>query len=151
PLVQHQRRQRGWKGFLLPQSNCTVVGLVVSLKPLVDAFGVRRVLLTTMQGISGAGRAGGVLGLPMLHNLIRYRPREGETVASEAGKILGRLAEGGIEPPPAPVGATCTRAAVIDGHTAAVTVETERPCEPAAAAEAMRFFRGDYGGLDLPS
>ena len=62
PLIEHQRRKRGWKGYLLPQSNCTVVGLVVSLKPLVDAFGVRRVLLTTMQGISGAGRADGVLG-----------------------------------------------------------------------------------------
>jgi aspartate-semialdehyde dehydrogenase len=151
PLVEHQRRRRGWKGFLLPQSNCTVVGLVVSVKPLVDAFGVRRVLLTTMQGISGAGRAGGVLGLDMLDNLIPYIPKEEEKVASEAGKILGRLVEGGIEPHPAPVGATCTRAAVIDGHTAAVTVETERRCDPAAAAEAMRSFRGDYGGLDLPS
>jgi aspartate-semialdehyde dehydrogenase len=151
PLVEHQRRHRGWKGYLLPQSNCTVVGLVVSLKPLVDAFGVRRVLLTTMQGISGAGRAGGVLGLDMLDNLIPYIPREEEKVASEAGKILGRLVEGGIEPYPAPVGSTCTRAAVIDGHTAAVTIETERPCDPAAAAEAMRTFRGDYGGLDLPS
>jgi aspartate-semialdehyde dehydrogenase len=151
PLIEHQRRQRSWKGYLLPQSNCTVVGLVVSLKPLVDAFGVRRVLLTTMQGISGAGRAGGVLGLDMLDNLIPYIPKEEEKVASEAGKILGRLVEGGIEPYPAPVGSTCTRAAVIDGHTAAVTVETERPCDPAAAAEAMRTFRGDYGGLDLPS
>jgi aspartate-semialdehyde dehydrogenase len=151
PLIEHQRRQRGWKGYLLPQSNCTVVGLVVSLKPLVDAFGVRRVLLTTMQGISGAGRAGGVLGLDMLDNLIPYIPKEEEKVAAEAGKILGRLVEGGIEPYPAPVGSTCTRAAVIDGHTAAVTIETERPCDPAAAAEAMRTFRGDYGGLDLPS
>jgi aspartate-semialdehyde dehydrogenase len=151
PLVEHQRRQRGWEGFVLPQSNCTVVGLVVSLKPLVDAFGVRRVLLTTMQGISGAGRAGGVLGLDMLDNLIPYIPKEEEKVATEAGKILGRLVEGGVEPHPAPVGATCTRAAVLDGHTAAVAIETERPCDPAAAAEIMRAFRGDYAGLELPS
>ncbi len=151
PLIEHQRRQRGWSGYLLPQSNCTVVGLVVSLKPLVDAFGVRRVLLTTMQGISGAGRAGGVLALDMVDNLVPYIPKEEEKVATEAGKILGRLVEGGIEPHPAPVGATCTRAAVLDGHTAAVAVETERPCDPAAAADAMRSFAGDYGGLDLPS
>lgn len=151
PLVEHQRRLRGWKGFVLPQSNCTVVGVVVSLKPLLDAFGIRRVLLTTMQGISGAGRAGGVLALDMVDNLIPYVPKEEEKVATEAGKILGRLVEGGIEPHPAPVGATCTRAAVLDGHTAAVAVETERPCDPAAAAEVMRTFRGDYGGLDLPS
>src|SRR5262249_4511380 len=131
PLIEHQRRQRGWKGFVLPQSNCTVVGLVVSLKPLVDAFGVRRVLLTTMQGISGAGRAGGPLALAMVDTLIPYAPKEEEKVATEAGKILGRLVEGGVEPYPTLVGATCTRAAVLDGHTAAVAVETERPCDPA--------------------
>jgi aspartate-semialdehyde dehydrogenase len=151
PLIEHQRRARGWKGYLLPQSNCTVVGLVVSLKPLVDAFGVRRVLLTTMQGLSGAGRAGGVLALDVVDNLIPYIPKEEEKVATEAGKILGRLGEGRVEPYPAVVGATCTRVAVLDGHTAAVAVETERPCSPADAAEAMRAFTGDYGAFGLPS
>jgi aspartate-semialdehyde dehydrogenase len=151
PLIEHQRKQRGWKGFVIPQSNCTVVGLVISLKPLVDRFGVRRVLATTMQGISGAGRAGGVLGLDLLDNLIPYIPKEEEKVAREAGKILGRLGEGSIVPHPLLVGATCTRAAVLDGHTAAVAVETERPCSPEEAAAAMREFQGDYAGMDLPS
>ena len=40
---------------------------------------------------------------------------------------------------------------MLEGHTLSVTVETERPCDPAAAAEAMRSFRGDYGTLALPS
>jgi aspartate-semialdehyde dehydrogenase len=151
PLVEHQRKQRGWKGFVIPQSNCTTVGLVVSLKPIVDRFGAKRVLLTTMQGISGAGRAGGVLGLDLLDNLIPYIPKEEEKVAKETAKILGRLGEGSIVPHPVVVGATCTRAAVIDGHTAAVTVETERPCSPEQAAAAMREFGGDYAGLNLPS
>ena len=151
PLIEHQRRQRGWKGFVLPQSNCTVVGLVVPLQPILERFGMRRVLATTMQGISGAGRAGGVLALDMVDNLIPYVPKEEEKVAREAGKILGRLGEGAIEPHPAPVGATCTRAAVLDGHTAAITVETERPCDAAQVIAAMREFRGDYGGMNLPS
>lgn len=150
-LAEHQRKQRGWKGFVLPQSNCTTVGLVVSLKPLVDAFGVTRVLLTTMQAISGAGRAGGVLGLDMVDNLVPFIPKEEEKVARETAKILGRLGEGSIVPHPMRVGATCTRAAILDGHTAAVAVETERPCSPEAAAAAMRDFRGDYAGMDLPS
>ena len=151
PLLEHQRKRRGWRGFILPQSNCTVVGLVVSLKPIADAFGVKRVLLTTMQGLSGAGRSPGVIGLDVIDNLIPYIPKEEEKVATEAGKILGRLGEGEIVPHPAVVGATCTRAAVIDGHTAAIAVETERPCDPVAAAAAMREFRADYAGLDLPS
>ena len=57
PLIEHQRKQRGWKGFVLPQSNCTVVGMVISLKPLLDAFGIERVIATTMQSMSGAGRS----------------------------------------------------------------------------------------------
>ena len=57
--------------------------------------GVRRVLLTTMQGISGAGRAGGVLALDIIDNLVPYIPKEEEKVSTEAGKILGRLVEGG--------------------------------------------------------
>ncbi len=151
PLIEHQRKQRGWKGFVLPQSNCTVVGMVISLKPILDAFGIERVLATTMQSMSGAGRSPGVIGLDILDNLIPYIPKEEEKVAAEAGKILGTLGEGGIVPHGAPLGATCTRAAIIEGHTVSLTVQTERPCSPADAAAAMRAFRGDYAGLDLPS
>ena len=151
PLLREQQRRRGWKGFILPLPNCTTVGLAISLKPLLDAFGLVRVLMTSMQGISGAGRSPGVGALDIVDNLIPYIPKEEEKVATETGKILGRLGEGGISSHPARVGATCTRAAVLDGHTLAVTVETERSCEPAAAAAAMREFGGDYAGLDLPS
>ncbi|HZP40097.1 MAG TPA: aspartate-semialdehyde dehydrogenase [Candidatus Binatia bacterium] len=151
PLVEEQRRRRGWKGFVLPLPNCTTVGLAISVKPILDGFGLVRVLMTSMQGISGAGRSPGVAALDIVDNVIPYIPKEEEKVARETGKILGRLGEGGIEPHPAPVGATCTRAAVLEGHTLAVTIETEQPCPPAAAAEAMRAFQGDFAGLDLPS
>jgi len=151
PLLEEQRRRRKWKGFVLPLPNCTTVGLAVSLKPLDDAFGVRRVLVTSMQGLSGAGRSPGVSALDIIDNLIPYIPKEEEKVARETAKILGRLGEGGIAPHPAPVGATCTRAAVMDGHTLAVTVELERPATPDAAAAVLRDFRPDYAGLDLPT
>ncbi len=87
----------------------------------------------------------------MIDNLVPFIPKEEEKVAKEAGKILGRLGEGSVVPHPVLVGATCTRAAVIDGHTAAVAVETEQPCSPADAAAAMREFGGDYAGMNLPS
>ena len=151
PLLEQQRRRRGWKGFVLPLPNCTTVGLAISLKPLLDGFGLERVLMTSMQGLSGAGRSPGVIALDIVDNVIPYIPKEEEKVATETAKILGRLGEGGIAPHPAPVGATCTRAAVLEGHTIAVTIATTRPCSPSAAAEAMRAFRPDYAGLDLPS
>jgi aspartate-semialdehyde dehydrogenase len=151
PLVEEQRRRRGWKGFILPLPNCTTVGLAISLKPVLDRFGLKRVLMTSLQGISGAGRSPGVLALDIVDNVVPYVPKEEEKVAKETGKILGRLGEGGIESHPAPVGATCTRVGVLEGHTLSVTVETERPCDPAAVAEAMRAWRADYAGLGLPS
>jgi aspartate-semialdehyde dehydrogenase len=151
PLVHEQRRRRGWKGFILPLPNCTTVGLAISLKPLLDRFGIARVLMTSLQSLSGAGRSPGVMGLDIVDNLIPFVPEEEEKVAKETGKILGRLREDGIEPHPAPIGATCTRIGVLDGHTVSVTLETERRCDPAAATEALRAFRGDYAGLGLPS
>ena len=151
PLVHEQRRRRGWKGFVLPLPNCTTVGLAISLKPILDRFGLRRVLMTSLQGISGAGRSPGVVALDIVDNVIPYIPKEEDKVARETAKILGRLGEGGIEAHPAAVGATCTRVGVLEGHTLSVAVETERPCDVAAAADAMRTFRGDYAGLDLPS
>ena len=150
-LLEHQRRRRGWKGFVLPQSNCTVVCMVVSLKPLVDAVGVERVIATTMQGISGAGRSPGVVALDMIDNLVPYIPKEEEKVARETGKILGRFADGTIVDHDARVGATCTRAAVLDGHTAALTVQLAKACSPDEAAALMREWKPDYADLNLPS
>jgi aspartate-semialdehyde dehydrogenase len=151
PLLEEQRRRRGWKGFVLPLPNCTTVGLVISLKPVLDRFGIARVFMTSLQSVSGAGRSPGVIALDIVDNVIPFIPKEEEKVARETGKILGRLGEGGVVPHPAPVGATCTRVGVRDGHTVCVTVETERRCEPDAVADAMRAFRGDYAGLGLPS
>ena len=37
-LIKVQQERRGWKGFVVPKSNCTIVGLVVSLKPIMDLF-----------------------------------------------------------------------------------------------------------------
>ena len=150
-LIDAQRKKRSWKGFVLPLPNCTTVGLAISLKPVVDAFGVKRVFMTSMQGISGAGRSPGVTALDIVDNLVPYIPKEEDKVAAETAKILGRVADGTIAPHAAAVGATCTRVAVLEGHTLAVTVETERPCPPTAVVEAMRAFRGDYAGMDLPS
>ncbi|MGH7857829.1 MAG: Asd/ArgC dimerization domain-containing protein, partial [Candidatus Binatia bacterium] len=77
-LLEIQKRRRDWKGFVSPLPNCTTMGLVIALKPVADAFGLRRVLMTSMQGISGAGRSPGVIGLDILDNVIPFIPNEEE-------------------------------------------------------------------------
>src|SRR5437773_2223296 len=96
--IDAQRRNRGWNGFIVPLPNCTTMGLVVTLKPLLDRFGVQRVVMTSMQGVSGAGLSPGVAALEILDNVIPFIPGEEEKVARETGKILGTLAEGRITP-----------------------------------------------------
>ena len=64
PLIHEQRRQRGWKGFIVPIPNCTTTGLAVTLAPLAERFGVKAVLMTSLQAMSGAGRSPGVIGRP---------------------------------------------------------------------------------------
>jgi aspartate-semialdehyde dehydrogenase len=150
-LIDVQRRRRGWRGFITPLPNCTTMGLVVTLKPLLDRFGVQRVVMTSMQGISGAGRSPGVLGLDIVDNIIPYIPGEEEKVARETGKVLGMMGEGGIVPAAIAVSATCTRAAVTEGHTEAVAASLETRCTPADVAAAFREFGGDLTKLALPS
>jgi aspartate-semialdehyde dehydrogenase len=150
-LIDMQRRRRKWRGFIVPLPNCTTMGLVITLKPLLDHFGLESVLMTSMQGISGAGRSPGVVGLDIVDNILPYIPGEEEKVARETGKILGTLGEGGIVPTRGPVSATCTRAAVLEGHTESVSVSTTRACTPEEVSAAFRASGASLAGLDLPS
>lgn len=54
-IIAQQKKARGWKGFVVPQPNCTVISLVMSLKPVYDKFGLKRVTMSSMQSVSGAG------------------------------------------------------------------------------------------------
>jgi aspartate-semialdehyde dehydrogenase len=150
-LLDVQRKRRGWKGFVTPLPNCTTTGLVITLKPLFDRFGIEGVVMTSMQGISGAGRSPGVLALDIVDNLIPFISGEEEKVVRETKKILGRLGDGGIEGAPIRVSATCTRAAVLEGHTESVLVATRETCSVEEAAKTFADFGKDFLELGLPS
>ena len=146
-LLQQQQKNRGWKGFVTPIPNCTTTGLAMTLKPIFDKFGIESVVMTSMQAMSGAGRRGGVLGLDATENVIPYIPGEEEKVQRETQKILGALQNGAIASAKFPVSATCTRVGVLDGHTEAVYVATEKSCSAEDVAQAMREFDGGLKGL----
>lgn len=150
-LVETQRRERGWKGFIVPLPNCTTMGMVVTLKPLLDAFGVAQVIMTSMQGLSGAGRSPGVAALDVLDNIIPYIVGEEEKVAKETGKILGAVKNGRIDAHGALVSATCTRANVREGHTEAVHVRLERDASLDAVRAAFDEFGREFCARGLPS
>ncbi|MFQ5665389.1 MAG: aspartate-semialdehyde dehydrogenase [Candidatus Binatia bacterium] len=150
-LIDVQRRRHRWRGFIAPGPNCTTVGLVITLKPLLDRFGLQRVLMTSMQGVSGAGRSPGVAALDILDNIIPFIPGEEDKVARETVKVLGTMGEGAVTPANFPVSATCTRAAVTEGHTEAVAVSTTTACTPKDVSAAFREFGTELVRLALPS
>jgi aspartate-semialdehyde dehydrogenase len=150
-LAKRQQRERGWKGFVIPIPNCTTTGLVVALAPLVRRFGVRSVIMTSMQALSGAGRSPGVNSMDILDNVIPYIPNEEEKVQTETSKILGRLDGDRIVPLDLPVSAHCNRVGVRDGHTECVSVGLERPAEPSEVVETLRSHGREFVDLGLPS
>jgi len=150
-LVKRQQRERGWKGFVVPIPNCTATGLVVALAPLVRSFGVKAVVLTSLQAVSGAGRSPGVAALDILDNVIPYIPKEEDKVQRETQKILGRLEGDRIAPLELAVSATCTRVGVRDGHTLAVSAGLGREASLEQVANALRCFGREFLDLGLPS
>src|SRR5207253_19317 len=97
-LLDVQRRKRGWKRGIVTTPNCTVTGLAIVLKPLVEAFHMEKAIVTTMQALSGAGYPG-VPSLAIVENVIPYIQNEEEKVQREAKKILGDLRNGGVVEP----------------------------------------------------
>jgi aspartate-semialdehyde dehydrogenase len=150
-LIDIQRRRRGWKGFISPGPNCTTVGLAMTLKPLDVAFGVSRVIMTSMQALSGAGRSPGVSSMDILDNIIPYIPKEEEKVERETSKILGRLTGEEVAPAAIAVSCTCTRVNVLEGHTESVFVELKKQAGLDEVKAAWRAFGSEMAGLDLPS
>lgn len=150
-LIKKQQAARGWKGFVVPIPNCTTTGLAIALAPLHARFGIDKVVLTSMQATSGAGRSPGVISLDIVDNIIPYIPKEEEKVEIETRKILGELGAEKIAPADFRVSATCTRVGVMDGHTEAVTVSLKKPATVDEVKAAMRDFGKEINPGSHPS
>ena len=140
-LLNEQRKDRGWKGFITPNPNCTTVGLAITLKPIFDNFGIKSVIMTSLQAMSGAGRSPGVIGLDIIDNVIPYIANEEEKVQKETQKILGVVSGQTIKPADFVVSCTCTRVHVREGHTECVFVSTRKVCTTDDIARVMREFK----------
>jgi len=150
-LLEFQKKNRNWKGWVAPLPNCTTTGLAITLKPLYEKYGAKKVLMTSMQAISGAGRTPGVAAMNITDNIIPYIPNEEEKVRKETRKILGKLKDGKIEDADIRVSCTCTRVPVIDGHTESVFVETKQDIDPDKAKELYMESNKSISVAGLPS
>ncbi|GHO43484.1 aspartate-semialdehyde dehydrogenase [Ktedonospora formicarum] len=149
--VAYQRKQRGWPGFIITNANCSATPLVMALKPLQEAFGMRKVLLTTLQAISGAGYPG-VSSYDILDNIIPYIGGEEEKLEIETRKMLGTWREGeGFVDAPIAVSAHCTRVPTREGHLECASVELEREASPEEIIAVWESYRPLPQELGLPT
>jgi len=123
-LIEIQRKNRGFKGFIITHPNCSTTELCLALKPIHDRFNIKKIVVTTMQSLSGAGYPG-VASLDIIDNIIPYISLEEDKIENETLKIFGKIRNGKIEYSNMKVSATCNRVFVSEGHLESVSIETE--------------------------
>jgi aspartate-semialdehyde dehydrogenase len=148
-LVPGQQRARGWKGQIVTNPNCSTIGLTMGLGPLAQ-FGITKVIVTTMQAVSGAGYPG-VASMDIMGNVVPFIGNEEEKMEQETQKIMGTFRGDHIEPLAAQVSAHCNRVAVVDGHTETVSVELSSKPSEADLRAAFDSFTAVPQERKLPS
>ena len=150
-VIENQKKRLGTKkGFIVVKPNCSIQSYVPMLTPL-RKFGVKEVIVTTYQAISGAGKT--FREWPeMIDNVIPYIGGEEEKSEKEPLKIWGSVRDGEIvDCEDTVISTQCIRVPVTDGHTAAVFVKFENmPSKEEIIAE-WKNFRGKPQELELPS
>lgn len=145
-LIAAQKQKRGWKnGFIAVKPNCSLQSYMTPVFALIDAgFPVSRMVITTMQAVSGAGYPG-VPSLDMIDNLVPFIGGEEEKSENEPGKILGKIVEGRIlNDQTIKISAHCNRVPVVDGHTACVSLEFAKDTP---SLEQIKKVWQDFKGL----
>ncbi|ODS35787.1 aspartate-semialdehyde dehydrogenase [Candidatus Altiarchaeales archaeon WOR_SM1_SCG] len=149
-LIKIQKEKRKWKGFIVTNPNCTTIGFVLPLKPLMDNFGIEYVNVATMQALSGAGYDG-VPSMAIIDNIIPFIRGEEEKVEIEGLKILGKFNNKGIDFADFSVIAACNRIPVLDGHTESVFVKLKNDFEITDVIKIFNKFGGVPQEMKLPT
>ena len=150
-VIESQKKRLGTtKGFVAVKPNCSIQ----SYAPILTAwkeFGVKEVVVTTYQAISGAGKT--FKDWPeMVENIIPFIGGEEEKSEQEPLRLWGKIENGEIVKAEGPViTSQCIRVPVLNGHTAAVFVKFEKKPSKEELIKAMVEFSGVPQELELPS
>ena len=150
-LIDTQTFTSDESGWIVTNPNCVAVPLTTSLKPLQDHYGIKSVIVTSMQAISGAGYPG-VPSLDIIGNVIPHISGEESKIVAEPLKMLGTLSDGKLTHASFPVQATATRVPVINGHLLSVTVElNKKPGSADEVIQRIKSWKSPIKDLKLPS
>ena len=149
-IIEKQRERLGTKrGFIAVKSNCSIQSYVPALHPLMK-YGITKVLATTYQAISGAGKTFETWP-EMVDNLIPFIGGEEEKSEIEPLKVWGKIEGDKIVDATEPsITTQCLRVPVSNGHTAAVFVSFENTPSIEQIKEEWKNFKGVPQELELP-
>ena len=153
-VIPTQQKNHGWNtGFITVKPNCSIQSYMIPLHALVvKGFKIKRMVLTTLQGLSGAGYPG-PSAFDLIDNIVPLIKGEEEKSEIEPQKIFGTLQQNQIvNDTSMSISAHCTRVPVIDGHTVCVSVEFDgkKPSE-AEILDCWRNYHSIPQELGLPS
>lgn len=149
-LIKVQQKKNKRKGFIVVKPNCSIQSYVPLITPLLK-FGPKKVLVTTMQALSGAGK-NLTTWQEMNDNVIPFINGEEEKSEKEPMKIWGSLQNGKIKNASFPkISATCIRVPVNDGHMASISVSFSKKPTLKKVLNAWKEFKNPIEKLNLPS
>ena len=150
-VIETQKKRLGTKrGFIAVKPNCSIQSYVPMLTPLLK-FGLNKVVATTYQAISGAGKTFNEWP-EMIDNVIPYIGGEEQKSEGEPLKIWGKVENGVVVNASEPlITCQCIRVPVTNGHTAAVFMSFENKPSKEEILKAWAEYRGLPQELGLPS
>jgi aspartate-semialdehyde dehydrogenase len=149
-ILDGQRRARGWKGSIVTNGNCASIIAALALAPIHERFGITKVIVTTMQAVSGAGYPG-VPSLDILGNVIPLIKDEEGKIEEEIQKFLGTADTDVVRSAAFAVSAHANRVPVEHGHTVCLSVGLEEKADANEVARTIAEWRGDPAACGLPS
>lgn len=149
-LALIEQQDWGSEGFVVTNPNCSTVGLVCGLRPLLDEREIEAVQVTMLQALSGAGYPG-VPSLDAVGNVVPYIGGEEDKMATEPRKILGALGDQRVDPADLTVSAQCTRVPVRHGHLACASVRFREDVGADTVRETLEGYRPPLAHRELPS
>jgi len=147
-IISAQKKRIGANGFIVTNPNCSTIGLVMGVAPLHKKYGVTKIVVTTMQALSGAGYPG-VASLDILDNVVPYIGGEEDKLETEPQKILGTVKNNRFVMADMLISASCNRVNVKDGHLETVSVEMKAKPSREELIATLRTYN-PLTGLDLP-
>ena len=148
-IIEQQKKRFNNKGYIVTNPNCSTIGLVLALAPLHKKYSIKKMVVTTLQALSGAGFPG-VPSLDILDNVIPFIGGEEAKMESETLKLLGTLEGGKFVFADIAVSASCNRVNVKDGHLECVSIELDKKPSKEEIISTLQSFN-PLKELNLPS